>query len=721
MYKRKFFFTNIFILFVFSFLISFIGCSSPYYYNLNYLAKMHITWFKSDNIKKIGYYVLLEKKDKKWKIIGISSDKIIRKKNNQEVLFIDRNFEYAGPVYDYIYQINKDGLFLCPSMLYKTLFFKDKHIYHFYSPCNSQLTEVDIMNTIGNSMVQFNPPIAVFITLTNLAEKFDKKDDVTPSVLEYKLNVEKIKKIIKKTDLINTIFKYQNFKENLKHKNYDMKLEKYLNYVKKNEKCHCVTAEEIANMGRVYFLQGKRKEGLKYMLKAQQICNDSFIINYKLGVSYYEYNRIDLAYKIFDKLNHDYPSKFNVLKNLALCAYKMKKFKKCKSLIKQALAIKHDIYMKDLYIKILFLDGKYEKALNYSVKNYLMKDAEDAASYLSEMQWRKFRKGEKIKALRAMQIYCSKYKMINTFCKEKELMMQALVHSDKIPLPKPLPDQVYKYNFYATLPFTTNEILNLKSIKQTLKPSENKYALIVGINNYKNFKGPNFAKNDAINIYNILIKRAGFINDSNHIKLLINDEATLGNFYSNIYWLTNKAKLNPKATIFFYFSGHGSPVISNNNNIKDGLLVPYDASLEALNSNDNNVGISLSFLQKEFGKLKNKNIICVIDACFSGTGKSVTAMKLITPEFKKPLVSLNKVFISAAATDRPAKEYEPGQQGAFTYFFLKGLLGDADTNKDNWVDTLEAFNYAKNKLQALGYDQNPQITSNLRIKLTKIK
>ena len=63
-------------------------------------------------------------------------------------------------------------------------------------------------------------------------------------------------------------------------------------------------------------------------------------------------------------------------------------------------------------------------------------------------------------------------------------------------------------------------------------------------------------------------------------------------------------------------------------------------------------------------------------------------MKLVTPRVNKALLASNKLFISAAAADRPAEEYAPGQQGAFTYFFLKALMGEGDENNNGWVDTL---------------------------------
>jgi hypothetical protein len=37
------------------------------------------------------------------------------------------------------------------------------------------------------------------------------------------------------------------------------------------------------------------------------------------------------------------------------------------------------------------------------------------------------------------------------------------------------------------------------------------------------------------------------------------------------------------------------------------------------------------------------------------------------------------------------------------------------------MDTREAFDYAKAKLMALDYDQNPQMSADIRIRLTKVR
>ena len=48
-------------------------------------------------------------------------------------------------------------------------------------------------------------------------------------------------------------------------------------------------------------------------------------------------------------------------------------------------------------------------------------------------------------------------------------------------------------------------------------------------------------------------------------------------------------------------------------------------------------------------------------------------------------------------------------------------MGEGDKNQNGWVDTLEAYDYARSKLEALGMGQNPQMSVRTAIPLTQVK
>jgi len=82
------------------------------------------------------------------------------------------------------------------------------------------------------------------------------------------------------------------------------------------------------------------------------------------------------------------------------------------------------------------------------------------------------------------------------------------------------------------------------------------------------------------NIYKFLTTKAGFASD--HIKLLLNNDATTKNVKSALgTFLTRKAMKND--TVFIYYSGHGAPEIDASSLDGDGMskyIVTYDSDPE---------------------------------------------------------------------------------------------------------------------------------------------
>jgi len=48
-------------------------------------------------------------------------------------------------------------------------------------------------------------------------------------------------------------------------------------------------------------------------------------------------------------------------------------------------------------------------------------------------------------------------------------------------------------------------------------------------------------------------------------------------------------------------------------------------------------------------------------------------------------------------------------------------MGEGDQNKNGWVDTLEAYWYACGKLEALGLEQNPQMSVRKAIPIIRVR
>ncbi|MEN9333914.1 MAG: hypothetical protein RLY35_1094, partial [Bacteroidota bacterium] len=72
------------------------------------------------------------------------------------------------------------------------------------------------------------------------------------------------------------------------------------------------------------------------------------------------------------------------------------------------------------------------------------------------------------------------------------------------------------------------------------------YALIVGVSDYPYVKPLNFAEEDALLFFEFLRSNAGGKVPENHIKLLLNEQATHANVTAGLAWLNNSLGAQPK-------------------------------------------------------------------------------------------------------------------------------------------------------------------------------
>jgi len=241
-----------------------------------------------------------------------------------------------------------------------------------------------------------------------------------------------------------------------------------------------------------------------------------------------------------------------------------------------------------------------------------------------------------------------------------------------------------------------------------LPQHEENFAIVIGIEKYRDIQTPaDHAEKDARTMLLYLRDFLGF--PEQNIKFLGNDRATRSDFSKEIeLWLplvaTNESK------IFLYFSGHGSPDPKS----EEAYLLPYDGDPRALEI----TAYPLKRLYEKMNELPAKEIVIALDSCFSGAGgRSVLA------QGARPLITKietggvspagNLVVFTAASGSEITGSHEDQKHGLFTYFFLKGLRGDADTDHDDWVSIQEEYAYLKKNVAVSARrnlrDQNPQL------------
>ena len=143
-----------------------------------------------------------------------------------------------------------------------------------------------------------------------------------------------------------------------------------------------------------------------------------------------------------------------------------------------------------------------------------------------------------------------------------------------------------------------------------------KWAVLIGIGDYirgtrMDLEGP---PNDVQMMEELLLSKFGY--EVDHIKKLVDWEATKENIIRSMNWLQQRAK--PEDTVLFYYSGHGSQVYDQNGDEEDGkdeVLCPADISVYVPGNE-----ISDDKLAALLEQIEAADITVIFDACHAGTG-----------------------------------------------------------------------------------------------------
>lgn len=144
------------------------------------------------------------------------------------------------------------------------------------------------------------------------------------------------------------------------------------------------------------------------------------------------------------------------------------------------------------------------------------------------------------------------------------------------------------------------------------RPVKDKWALIVGISSFQDTKlNLNYPSKDAQDFYKFLTTEGNFQKD--HVKLLVNEQATRGRILSELgdKWLPRVA--NPDDLVVIYISSHGSPSDLDVGGVN--YLLAYDTDVNSLYAS----GIPMQDLARIIkGRVHSDRVVVILDACHSG-------------------------------------------------------------------------------------------------------
>ena len=215
------------------------------------------------------------------------------------------------------------------------------------------------------------------------------------------------------------------------------------------------------------------------------------------------------------------------------------------------------------------------------------------------------------------------------------------------------------------------------------------YAVVIGIGKYQDHKIPKlkYTTVDAEEIYNILTDPQYGNFPENQVKLLIDEQATYNNIKSAIgTWLKRNTRKDD--TVIIFFAGHGAPEDEKT------YWVTYNANVDDLYG----TALSNDEIADMLDRVEAKIMVAFLDSCYSAATVNRTDKKRSIMIVKDPFQKFKgkgRVIITSSDGKEQSVEIEKFGHGVFTHYLLKALKGEADENKDGFIELDEVWDYVK--------------------------
>lgn len=203
------------------------------------------------------------------------------------------------------------------------------------------------------------------------------------------------------------------------------------------------------------------------------------------------------------------------------------------------------------------------------------------------------------------------------------------------------------------------------------------WAVVVGVGRYTHMPSLKYTDDDAYQMYAFLKSVEGGSLPDEQVAVLVDDDATRVNVLRTMRQMMGKADAND--VVIFYFSGHGL----------EGAFLPVD--YDGLRNRIFHTEISQILKQS-----KARHKLVLADACHSGSliaqkGNTSVALKKFYEAFENSTGGL--ALLMSSKGEEYSLEDGGLRSGIFSHFLIRGLKGEADTNRNKIVTISELFAY----------------------------
>ncbi|QOY51704.1 caspase family protein [Candidatus Sulfurimonas baltica] len=221
--------------------------------------------------------------------------------------------------------------------------------------------------------------------------------------------------------------------------------------------------------------------------------------------------------------------------------------------------------------------------------------------------------------------------------------------------------------------------LLLKETKQK-KVSYKRYLIVIGAENYEYTDNIVYSQNTAQMFTDVAQKTLG-ISKSNTLELT-SKNASMGRIQMKMKKLLRRVKHGD--TVYFYYSGHGIPVVSQKN---EPYILPIDVEPEFISEAP---FFKLQNIYKTLADSKASKVVAFIDSCFSGATDGVSVIKGVAATRIKPksvtFDTKKMVILTAGKDNQYSNMYEEKKYRLFSYFLMESMLKGRTSVKDIYSD-----------------------------------
>lgn len=217
------------------------------------------------------------------------------------------------------------------------------------------------------------------------------------------------------------------------------------------------------------------------------------------------------------------------------------------------------------------------------------------------------------------------------------------------------------------------------------------YAIITGVSNYEGTENDlTQSTKDAKRLASLYQSKGATV------ILMTSKNATRSNVIAAIRKVQKSATSNDR--IVFAYSGHGM----------ENVICTYASTTSQM--------LSYNDLFRELDQCQAKDIVCYIDACFSGSAASNMHSKGLDDIKNNTWKNIMKnnpryvVYLSSRSDEASAESRIAGS-GLLTNGIIKGLRGKADSDGDKNITVLELFKYVHQDVQLHNKKQHPQLVT----------